>query len=117
MIHHITREIPPSALDACLAFYAMLGFEPVTPPASLGERAAWLRLGGTQLHLLLNADAVPAGGHVAIVAEEYDALVKRLHTAGYEVEPRRPHWGSPRGYVRDPFGNLCELMAFPPDEA
>jgi catechol 2,3-dioxygenase-like lactoylglutathione lyase family enzyme len=116
MIHHVTREVRPTILQPCLEFYALLGFEPVTPPAALAERAAWLRLGPTQLHLLLNPDAVPATGHVAIVAGDYDSLLARLGSAGHSVEPRREHWGSPRGYVRDPAGNLVELMAFAPDD-
>jgi catechol 2,3-dioxygenase-like lactoylglutathione lyase family enzyme len=108
------REVPPEALEPCLAFYALLGFSTVAAPAAIAERASWLELSGTQLHLLVNPDAGPASGHVALVAPAYDRLLASLTAAGYEIEPRREHWGSPRCYVRDPAGNLVELMAFPP---
>jgi hypothetical protein len=42
MIQHVTREVPPSTLDACIAFYAKLGFERVPEPAGLTSRAVWL---------------------------------------------------------------------------
>jgi catechol 2,3-dioxygenase-like lactoylglutathione lyase family enzyme len=51
---------------------------------------------------------------VAVVVDDWQSALERLREAGHEVEPRREHWGSPRAYVRDPAGNLVELMAFPP---
>jgi catechol 2,3-dioxygenase-like lactoylglutathione lyase family enzyme len=113
-VHHVTREVPPEALEACLAFYALLGFAPADAPSGIAERARWLELSGTQLHLLVNPGARPAPGHVALVAPAYDDLLASLTAAGHEIEPRREHWGSPRCYVRDPAGHLVELMAFPP---
>jgi catechol 2,3-dioxygenase-like lactoylglutathione lyase family enzyme len=140
MIQHVSREIPPSLLPDCVAFYSLLGFEPVEVPAGLQGRAVWLgwvgsagdrSLGlteagrepgsggptGTQLHLMLVDDARPATGHVAFVVDAYDATVARLREAGFEVEPRREHWGAPRAYVRDPASNLVELMAWAPGES
>jgi catechol 2,3-dioxygenase-like lactoylglutathione lyase family enzyme len=114
MIQHVTREIPPAKLDACVEFYGLLGFASVDPPPGIAGRAVWLQLGPTQLHLMPVAGATPDSGHVAIVADAYDAAVTRLQAAGHEVEPRRRHWGAARAYVRDPAGNLVELMAAPP---
>src|SRR5947207_3151854 len=69
----------------------------------------------TQVHLLhVESPVVLPRGHVAVVAENYDAAVARLRDAGHDVEARREHWGSPRAYVHDPAGNLVEVMAFPP---
>jgi catechol 2,3-dioxygenase-like lactoylglutathione lyase family enzyme len=116
MIHHATREIPPSTVDRSVEFYCMLGFVPVEAPPGIAGRAVWLENGGTQIHLMPVEDATPQRGHVAVVAERYDETVERLRRAGYEVEPRREHWGSPRSYVRDPAGNLVELMAWPPGQ-
>jgi catechol 2,3-dioxygenase-like lactoylglutathione lyase family enzyme len=114
MIHHVTRQIPPAKLEACVEFYGLLGFAPVDPPPGIAGRAVWLQLGPTQMHLMLVPDASPDSGHVAIVAGGYDATVTRLQQAGHQVEPRRRHWGAARAYVRDPSGNLVELMAAPP---
>jgi len=114
MLHHVTRQIRPATLDRCVAFYALLGFEQVPVPAGIAGRATWLERAGTQIHLMPSDDAVPEQGHVAVVVDDYDATLERLASERYEVEPRPQHWGSPRSYVRDPAGNLVELMAKPP---
>ena len=114
MIQHVTREVDPSLVGACVAFYGLLGFSQVASPPSLASRAIWLQHGPTQLHLLLAPDATPDTGHIALVLDAYEATTAELARAGHEVEPRRQHWGSPRAYVRDPAGNLVELMAWAP---
>jgi catechol 2,3-dioxygenase-like lactoylglutathione lyase family enzyme len=116
MIHHVTREIPPAALDRCMAFYGILSFREVQPPPGIAGRAVWLERGEPpqQVHLMPMPEAQPASGHFALVCPDYEATVDALREAGHEVEPRREHWGSPRSYVRDPAGNLVELMAWPP---
>jgi catechol 2,3-dioxygenase-like lactoylglutathione lyase family enzyme len=119
MIQHVTRQIGPADLQACLDFYGLLGLAPVTPPPSIGDRAVWLASAtapNVHLHLLLAADARPERGHVAIVVSDYDGVVGRLRAAGHVVEPRREHWGAPRAYVRDPASNIVELMAAAPGE-
>ena len=114
MIHHVTRQIPPSALDDCIRFYGALGFERVPEPPGIGARAVWLGAGDTQVHLMPVDDAQVEAGHVAIVVEDYPATVSALNAAGHDVQPRREHWGSPRAYVKDPAGNTVELMAWAP---
>jgi hypothetical protein len=64
MIQHVTREIPPSELQKCLDFYALLGFEPAAVPPGVAGRAVWLERSGTQIHLMPTTDAVPERGHV-----------------------------------------------------
>jgi catechol 2,3-dioxygenase-like lactoylglutathione lyase family enzyme len=117
MIQHVTFEVRRDRWDACVDFYALLGFERVQPPPSLADRAAWVQSGPTQVHLMhVEEPVVLPRGHVAAVVDEYDATLAALRDAGHDVEPRAEHWGSPRSYVRDPAGNLVELMAFPPGE-
>jgi catechol 2,3-dioxygenase-like lactoylglutathione lyase family enzyme len=116
MIQHVTRETLPSQLEACVGFYRLLGFVPVAVPAGLAGRFVWLELGRTQVHLMPTGDARPQAGHIGVVVEHYTETVARLRGAGHEVEPRREHWGSPRAYVRDPAGNLVELMAWAPGD-
>lgn len=117
MIQHVTRHITPAQLDECVRFYGILGFEPVAIPASLEGRAVWLGAGETQIHLMPVDDARPEQGHIAVVlGGDYDATVARLREAGFEVEPRRRHWGAERAYVRDPARNLVELMAAAPGQ-
>jgi catechol 2,3-dioxygenase-like lactoylglutathione lyase family enzyme len=114
MIQHVTREIPPSQLDGCVHFYRLLGFQPVPAPPGIAGRALWLQRGSTQLHLMPRDDARPQSGHVGVVVERYENTLAELRRDGHDVEPRREHWGSPRAYVRDPAGNLVEVMAWPP---
>jgi catechol 2,3-dioxygenase-like lactoylglutathione lyase family enzyme len=115
VIQHVAVEVPPGRIAACVGFYALLGFAEVEPPETLRERAAWVERRGTQIHLLrVDGPGVRTAGHVAVVVEEWEGTLERLRAAGHPPEPRSEHWGSPRAYVRDPAGNLVELMAFPP---
>jgi catechol 2,3-dioxygenase-like lactoylglutathione lyase family enzyme len=130
MLHHVTHEVLPAQLEPCIAFYEVLGFRPVPAPEGIAERAVWLESGPTQIHLLHGegrdrahpptakepgtGDSPTGSGHVAVVVDRYEATAERLESEGHAVEPRRPHWGSPRSYVRDPAGYLVELMAWPP---
>ena len=61
-------------------------------------------------YALLGFEQVPVPAGIAGRA----TWLERLASERYEVEPRPQHWGSPRSYVRDPAGNLVELMVKPP---
>jgi catechol 2,3-dioxygenase-like lactoylglutathione lyase family enzyme len=115
-IHHVALEIRRADADACVAFWALLGFAEVAPPEGLRERTRWVECGGQQVHLMaVDAPVAPPGGHVAVVATDYDATLDRLRAAGFAPDPRPEHWGSPRSFVRDPAGHRVEVMAFPPE--
>jgi catechol 2,3-dioxygenase-like lactoylglutathione lyase family enzyme len=117
MIQHVTRHVPPTRLQECVDFYALLGFEPVSVPPTIGGEVRWVERCGTQVHLMPVDDARPAPGHVAVVVDAYEETVARLRDAGHEAQPRREHWGSPRAFVSDPAGNLVEIMAWPPERS
>jgi catechol 2,3-dioxygenase-like lactoylglutathione lyase family enzyme len=115
VIQHVALETARSDAEAAIAFWRLLGFEPVDPPETLRDRADWLQKGGTQVHLLWSEQPVaPPEGHVAVVADDYDATLERLRTAGHEVDRRTEHWGAPRAFVRAPGGHRVEVMAAPP---
>jgi catechol 2,3-dioxygenase-like lactoylglutathione lyase family enzyme len=121
MIQHVTRPIQRSQLDDCLRFYGLLGFEEFPVPEGLRGRAVWLAQRGSgpeaaDLHLQFADGPSPAAGHVAFVVQPYEQTLANLREAGYEVESRPEHWGSPRAYVRDPAANLLEVMAWAPGE-
>jgi catechol 2,3-dioxygenase-like lactoylglutathione lyase family enzyme len=114
-LQHVSVEVEPAKVADCVAFYGLLGFEPVDPPPALRERAAWVERAGTQIHLMRQDDpVVMPHGHVALVVDDYDAALERLRAAGFDPEPREQHWGAPRSFVRDPAGTRVELMAAPP---
>ena len=115
MLQHVTLELRREQADECVAFWSLLGFQRVDPPPSLADRAAWMQSGQVQVHLMWVDDPVALpSGHVAVVAEDYEGTLAALRQAGADPEPRTEHWGAPRSYVRDPAGNLVELMAWPP---
>ena len=116
MIQHVTREIQPEQLDPCVRFYRLLGFEQVPEPSGLAGRVVWVERHGSQIHLQPRPDARRESGHVGVLVDPYAAVIERLREAGHEVEPRTEYWGSPRAYVRDPAGNLVELVAWAPGE-
>jgi catechol 2,3-dioxygenase-like lactoylglutathione lyase family enzyme len=115
VIQHVSLETRRQDVEAELGFWALLGFEPVDPPGTLGEVSAWAQRAGTQVHLLFAEDpVVPPEAHVAVVADDYPATLDRVRHAGFEVEPHAEHWGAPRAFTRSPGGHLVELMAAPP---
>jgi catechol 2,3-dioxygenase-like lactoylglutathione lyase family enzyme len=115
VIQHVAIEVREQDVEACVRFWALLGFERVEPPETLAKRSAWVQAGGTQVHLLLAENPVrPPEGHVAVVADDYDATLAALREAGFEPDPRTEHWGSPRAFVRCPAGHRVEVMAFAP---
>jgi catechol 2,3-dioxygenase-like lactoylglutathione lyase family enzyme len=119
-IHHVALPVGRDDVAAEVAFWALLGFSVVEPPATLRERATWVQApDGTQIHLLYAAGGAVAArsGHVAIVAPAFDATLTALAAAGHPPEPRTAHWGAPRAYVESPSGHLVELMAAPPTTA
>ncbi len=117
-LQHVSLEVAPCDVEACVAFYGQLGFERVDPPPSLADRAAWMQAGAAQIHLMhVEEPTTLPQGHVAVVLDRYEDVLEALATSGREPEPRTQHWGSPRAYVRDPAGNLVELMAFAPGVA
>ena len=64
--------------------------------------------------MLEERPVAPPRGHLAVVATDFEATVERLRAHGFEVEPRRPHWGAPRALVVAPGGHRVELMQAPP---
>lgn len=115
MIAHVALEVRAADADACVGFWALLGFAAVSPPPALAARAAWVQRGPTQVHLLFaERPVVPVEGHVAVVVEDFDDALEALRAAGLDPQPRSEHWGSPRAFVRCPAGHRVELMAFAP---
>ena len=115
MIQHVAIEVRQADVPDCVRFWALLDFEQVPAPGALADRSTWVQAGATQIHLLHADEPVIAPeGHVAVVAEDYDATLQALREAGFEPAPRREYWGSPRAFVRCPAGHRVEVMAFAP---
>jgi hypothetical protein len=110
-------EVRPAEVERSVELWQALGFAEVEPPATLSE-FTWLERDGTQIHLMpTDEPIVPARGHTAIVARDFDHDVAALRALGFEVERRREHWGVPRALAIAPGGHRIELMAAPPHPA
>jgi catechol 2,3-dioxygenase-like lactoylglutathione lyase family enzyme len=114
MLHHVGIEVRSTEVERAVEFFTLLGFEQVQPPQTLSE-FTWLEREGTQVHLMPEeGPTAPSRGHLAVVAPDFDATVANLREHGFEVEPRRKHWGAPRALATAPGGHRVELMAAPP---
>jgi catechol 2,3-dioxygenase-like lactoylglutathione lyase family enzyme len=115
MLQHVTLEVDADRIDACIAFWARLGFEPMEPPPLLRGRFVWVARGGTQIHLMpLDAPVTTSQGHAAVVVDDYEGTVAALRADGHELREGTNAWDAPRSFLRDPSGNLVEVMSRAP---
>ncbi len=115
MLQHVTLEVLTDEIECFVAFWELLGFQPVEPPPTLANKFVWVERQGTQIHLERNeSPTVPPHGHAAVVVPDFEGTVERLREAGFAVTPGREHWGAPRAKVLAPGGHQVELMSFPP---
>jgi len=79
-LHHVALEIKPDDLEACLAFYALVGFEEVAlPDDRLVDEARFLQGGPTQIHLVFaDAPVIPPRAHPALLLDDYEGTLTRL---------------------------------------
>jgi catechol 2,3-dioxygenase-like lactoylglutathione lyase family enzyme len=116
MLQHATLEVRADQVEACVAFWGLLGFEPMTPPPTLRDRFTWVQRNGTQIHLAPVEEPVAAReGHVAVAVTDYEGALAALRGAGFEPRPGSNAWDAPRSFVRDPVGHLVEVMSAPPE--
>ena len=113
--HHVNVTVPRALEQAAKDFYsAGLGLEEVPKPeASRGRGGAWYLLGSVQLHLSLEdgLDMRSSTGHVCFAVEDLHRAQDYLASTGVEILPDpRPIPGTQRFYVRDPGGNLVEIV-------
>lgn len=113
-INHV--GIPASDLAASAVFYAELGLT-VVPSFAFDTPVRWLGVGVQQLHLVESAVRPSQPAHVALVVDDFAAAAELAERRGWRVlEPplfakvsRLPD-GSAQLFVRDPAGNLVELL-------
>jgi catechol 2,3-dioxygenase-like lactoylglutathione lyase family enzyme len=115
MLQHVTLEVRAADVRPCVAFWGLLGFTEMTPPPLLRDRFTWVERDDTQIHLVpVEAPAPAREGHVAVVADDYEATLARLTQSGFELREGTNAWDAPRSFVRDPAGHLIEVMSKPP---
>ena len=89
MIHHVSLELDEHDVAAEVTFWELLGFAEMTPPGALAERARWVQRDDVQLHLMYaDSPSIPRSGHVAVIVDDYDAVLARLRAARRRVVRR-----------------------------
>jgi catechol 2,3-dioxygenase-like lactoylglutathione lyase family enzyme len=115
VLQHVTLEVRPDQVRACVRFWELLGFDELEPPPSLRDRFTWVGREDTHIHLVpVERPAVPRDGHTAVVAEDAERAVAALRDAGFDPRPGSNAWDAPRWFVRDPAGHRVEVMSAPP---
>ena len=115
MLHHVSIEVPPGEAERMVEFWGLLGFEELEAPERIREYVRWVERDGTQIHLILTEGAsIPALGHPAVVAPDWERTIASLAEAGFEFEQHDQLWGEPRGFAIAPGGHRVEVMAAPP---
>jgi len=115
-LHHVQVAAPPGAEEEARRFFTgVLGLPEIPKPEPLAARGgAWFELGGgTELHVGIDPDFVPAiRAHPAFAvdgAERLTALAARLGGSGVEVVWDQAWPGASRFYASDPWGNRLEF--------
>jgi catechol 2,3-dioxygenase-like lactoylglutathione lyase family enzyme len=115
MLHHVSLEVPPDEVERTVEFWTLLGFERLPAPDRIAEYVTWLERDANQIHLIHTPEpSVPALGHPAVVAPDFDATVAALRGAGFTVDEADQLWGEPRAFAVAPAGHRVELMRAPP---
>jgi catechol 2,3-dioxygenase-like lactoylglutathione lyase family enzyme len=112
---------PPGRTDAIRAFYGgVLELSEQAVPAAVAHLGwVWFstRDSGIELHFI--PDETPPDParrhHFCLQVDDLDSTRERLADAGYEAaEPGSRIPGRERAFVRDPVGNLVELVEMRP---
>jgi catechol 2,3-dioxygenase-like lactoylglutathione lyase family enzyme len=113
-LHHVNVTVPPELERQTKEFYGdVLGLEQVPKPSGTRPSGAWYQIGANQLHLSVeNENRGPLSSrHVCFAVPDLSAAENRFRDAGVEIIPDpRPIEGTARFYVRDPGGNLLEIV-------
>ena len=102
-------------LERAAAFYRdVLGLTEIEIPSTFkpaGLNVRWFRLGAQQIHLLQGAENPPGTQHhMALQVDDAQAARAWMKAKGFEVEETILIPGADRFFVRDPDGNLIEII-------
>ena len=123
MIHHV--NLPITDLERSKEWYEkVFGVEDINPGA---PRMLTMRLGAGEFHLFKNPDSSRPASHPAVEIKNWDEMVAHLEKLGIPFSTEiasasdkaaqdagdRSHDGSNYAYIRDPDGNLIEIVHHP----
>jgi catechol 2,3-dioxygenase-like lactoylglutathione lyase family enzyme len=113
-LHHVNVTVPPELEQQTKHFYGeLLGLQQVPKPNGSRPAGAWYQIGANQLHLSVEKEnAGPLSSrHICFAVADLSGAENRFREAGVEIIPDpRPIAGASRFYVRDPGGNMLEIV-------
>lgn len=118
-LNHVS--VSASDLDKAVGFYAeLLGCSPIPAP-NFGSPVRWMRIGDLQLHLFERPSAPGTYHHFGVAVPDFAEVCARAQAMGVVDALTYGHHmfelpdGAVQLYVRDPSGNLVEIIC--PDAA
>ena len=114
-LSHVNVTVPAEVEADAKHFYGtLLGLNEIPKPVGTRQNiGAWYELGGVQLHLSVEESVPNAASdrHICYVVPDIAVAQRHLSDAGTEIiSDPRPIAGVNRFYVRDPGGNLIEIV-------
>ena len=102
-------------LDRAAAFYRdVLGLTEIEIPSTFkpaGLKVRWFCLGAQQIHILEGAANQPnSQQHMALQVDDAQAARSWMNEKGFDIEETILIPGADRFFVRDPDGNLIEII-------
>ena len=119
-VHHLSFTV--ADLERARDFYqGILGLETIPRP-NLGIAGEWYGAGNAEIHLIELPEGAshagtppekltPLANHNAFAIDDYRETLAYLESKGVEVLPTSPERG--QMWIRDPDGNVFELIAPP----
>ena len=112
-LHHVAIHV--NDLEEAATFYTeVIGLKEINAPSNAkSNRIRWFDVGdGKALHMMEAPVNIPENrAHFAITVEDIDGWRSYLESKGVEVHgPRVEVYSAERVFMRDPSGNLFELV-------
>lgn len=114
LLQHVNVVYRTGAEAEARAFYAgALGLPEVPKPREFDQEGMWFQLGAGQVHLSPGDPPPPGPWHFCVVADDFDALRRRVEATGADTEDTHS-WGDRRRFfTRDPWGARIEILESP----
>lgn len=112
-LQHAAVTVPIAALDAVRSFYSdILGLRETERPPGTAPEGIWYTFGSTELHVQARHTVPEDRGehHPALVIDDIAAWKQRMNEHHIDCKDLPTLFGRERFSVRDPAGNLIELM-------
>lgn len=108
---HVLLTYAPGGEDSLRAFYGgVLGLTEVA--GKYPGDAIWYEVAGTELHFAAEEPSALSRRHIAFEITNLEQTRQHLEEKGLEIAYSTKIEGRERFFIRDPFGNRLEFLAY-----